>query len=419
MAGSSIKLGVDVTDFKRGMTDAQASVKSLDAAIKANEKSMQAYGKSESYASTQAGLLNSKLEEQKKIVQNAEKALKTMEANGVSKSSKAYQDMQRKMLEAKGAMADTTIQLNNLANGEQNAAKGADELANSVGGISKKMSLDQVISGINSVTNALEKAAGKAVELGKAIWTSISDSAEWADNTATQALILNMEVEEYQKYAKVFETYGEITVQEWRKAKQKVQKAINDPTKDQIEVLEALGIKTHDSSAGKYGEIQTAARNYEEVFWEIGKTLREKVASGQLTQDMADVYAQALFGKGFDQLNPMFALGQEGFQAAVDEQKVVTEEYVQNLASYHDSQVKLLGDFETLKTQVIGSLAPALETAAKALDGLLTSIIDYLQTPEGQAALEKLGDAVSGLFADLSKIDPERSCRDLWTCSQR
>ena len=82
MAGSSVKIGADVTEFKRGMTEAQASVKALDATIKTNEKSMQLYGKSESYVSTQAGLLNQKLEEQRKIAQNAEKSLKAMEENG-------------------------------------------------------------------------------------------------------------------------------------------------------------------------------------------------------------------------------------------------------------------------------------------------------------------------------------------------
>ena len=130
MAGSTIKLGVDVTEFKRGMTEAQTSVKTLDAAIKTNEKSMKLYGKSESYVSTQAGLLNQKLEEQKKIIQNGEQALKTMKENGVSETSKAYQDLYRKLIEARGAMIDTTVQLNQLTTDEAEAAKGADELAN-------------------------------------------------------------------------------------------------------------------------------------------------------------------------------------------------------------------------------------------------------------------------------------------------
>ena len=94
MAGSRIKLGVDVTEFKRGMTEAQASVKTLDAAIKTNEKSMQAYGKSESYVSTQTNLLNSKLKEQEKIVQNAEKSLKAMEENGIGRKKVRREDQE-------------------------------------------------------------------------------------------------------------------------------------------------------------------------------------------------------------------------------------------------------------------------------------------------------------------------------------
>ena len=408
MAGSSIKIGVDVTEFKRGMTEAQASVKSLDAQLKVNEKSMQAYGKSESYVSTQANILNLKLKEQEKIVQNAEKSLKAMEQNGVSRSSKAYQDMQRRMLEARSAMIDTEVELNNLTTGEAQAAKGADQLANSVGSIGKKISLDQVIGGIDKITNGLENAAKKALDFEKALIKGITGSAEEADNIATQALNLGMDVEDYQRYAKVFETVGEITVQEWRKAKQKVQKAINDPTQEQTDILTILGIQTHASSGGKYEMVQGAARNFEEVFWEIGETLRAKVASGELTQDMADVYANAIFGKGFDQLNPLFTLGQEGFTAALEEQQVATEESVQKLAALNDQLIKLQGDFDTLKMEILASLAPALQEGAKLLDSLLGKINEYLQSEAGQAALQQLGDAVSGLFADMSKIDPEK-----------
>ena len=37
MAGASVKMGVDVTQFKQGMRDAQASVKTLDAELKKSE----------------------------------------------------------------------------------------------------------------------------------------------------------------------------------------------------------------------------------------------------------------------------------------------------------------------------------------------------------------------------------------------
>lgn len=408
MADVSVKMGVSgVQQFKQGMTEAQTSIKTLDAALKANEKALKATGDAESYMEGQTTLLNQKLKQQQSIVKNAEAALKQMEQNGVKTTSTAYQNMQRKLIEAQSGILDTQMELENLGTKAAGAAEKTDQLSSSLGGLNKKISLDQVISGIGSITSAMENAGKKAVELGKKIWENITDSARWADDAATQAMILNMDVEDYQRYKKVFDTVGEITVQEWQKAKQKVQKAINDPTQEQTDILGLLGISTHDILQGKNGPVQGAARGFEEVFWEIGKTLKAKVESGEMTQDLADTYANALFGKGFAQLNPMFALGQEGFAAALEQQNVVTEESVNKLASLNDQLNTLEGDFNTLKSEVLAGLAPALEKAASALDDLLTRLMEYLQKPEGQKALADMEKAVSGLFDDLSKIDPE------------
>lgn len=412
MAGSSIKLGVDVTEFKRGMTEAQASVKTLDAAIKTNEKSMQAYGKSENYVSTQASLLNSKLKEQEKIVQNAEKSLKAMEENGVSKSSKSYQDMQRRMIEARGAMLDTTMQLNQLTTGEADAAKGADKLGNSIGGISKKISLDQVIRGIDKITGGLENAAKKAISFGQALWENITEGANWADNTATGAAILGMDIEDYQRYTKVFDTVADITVKDWQNAKNKVQKAVVNTTDEQFDIFAALGVglRNVDGTINpRYNRyVIGTARDWEDVFWDVGAKLRENVKNGKLTQDQADVYAQAIFGKSWGNLNPIFEKGREAFEQELKDQTVVTEESVNKLAELNDTLVDLQGDFASLKNEVLAGLAPALQEGAKALDGVLSSIMEYLKTDAGQEMLERLGNAVSGLFEDLGKIDPEK-----------
>jgi hypothetical protein len=63
--------------------------------------------------------------------------------------------------------------------------------------------------------------------------------------------------------------------------------------------------------------------------------------------------------------------------------------------------------FEALKLEVSSALAPALTDAAKALDGVLGKVLDYLKTEDGQAMLKSLGDSVSSLFDDLGEIDPE------------
>ena len=410
MADVSVKMGVSgIQQFRQGMKDAEASVKTLDAALKANEKALKSTGDAENYMQAQTSLLNKKLQEQKNIAQNAEQALKQMEANGVKTTSASYQNMQRKLIEAQSSMMDTQDQLNNLGNNAAEAAGKTDQLSTSLGGLNKKVSLEQVIGAIGKITDGMEKAGRKAIELGKNIWENITDSAKWADDVATQAMVLNMDVEDYQRYKKVFDTVGELTVAEWQKAKLKVQKAINDPSQEQIDILSALGISTIEwgTRAGASGP-ELIAKNFEDMFWEIGSTLKKKVENGELTQDLADTYANAIFGRGFAELNPMFALGKEGFTAALAEQNVVTEESINKLAALNDELIKLQGDFNDLKSEVLAGLAPSLQTAAETLDSLLGRLMEYLRSEDGQKALEDLGKAVSGLFDDLGNISPDQ-----------
>ena len=405
----NVELSVSgLSQFKTSMNDAQASVKTLDAALKANEKSMKATGASESYVATQTGLLNQKLKEQGNIAKSAEAALKQMEANGVKPTSAAYQNMARKAIEARSAMLDTEQQIRELGESSVQAAGQADQLTDSVNAIGKKISLDQVISGINGITGALEKAGKKAIDVGKQIWENITDSARWADDAATMATILDMDVEDYQRYKKVFDTVGDITVSEWAKMKQKVQKAIVEPTDDQSALFDLLGISTHEILQGAHGPVQGMAKSYEEIFWQVSRELQRRVENGSMTQGTADVYAQALFGKNFANLKPLIALGEQGFKDALAEQNVVSEESVNKLATMNDELIKLQGNFETLKADVLAGLAPALTKGTEVLNSLLGRLMEYLRSPDGQKALESLETAVSGLFEDLGKIDPEQ-----------
>lgn len=409
MADVSVNVGVTgISQFKSGMSDAQASIKGLDAALKLNEKQLKASGNAEKDLATRTDLLNGKLEAQKRLLKNAEDALKQMEENGVRKSSKAYQDMQRHVLEAQSAIMDTQADIENVGKVSAEAAGKTDQLGKSLSGLNKKVSLEQVISTVDKLTGGMEKAAKKAVDLGKAIWENITDTARWSDDTATQAMVLNMGIEEYQQYKGVFDTIGEITVQEWQKAKMKVQSAINKPSDEQTDILKLLGVDTHEISQGKYGAVEGAARDFEEVFWEIGRRLREKVQSGEMTQDLADTYANAIFGKGFAELNPMFELGEEGFREALKKQVVASEEAVKKNAELNDKLIELQKSYTALKTEVLSGLAPGLTGAADSLNKMLASLMEYLQTPEGQKALEDMEKAVSGLFDDLGKIDPEQ-----------
>lgn len=410
MPGTSTKMSVDVSQFKSGMQQAQAAARTLDAELKRNEAQFKATGNAEQYMADKTRLLQMQLQTQKAAVTQIEGALQKMRDAGVSKTSVEYQKLQTQLSNAQTAMLNTSVELNNLATGEQNAARGADQLAQSVSGINKKMSLDQVITGIDKITGAMEKAAKKAAELGQAIWDNILDSAKWSDDTATAAMLLDMNVEDYQRYKGVFDTIGELTVQDWIKTKQKVQKAIYDASDDQAAFLSLLGISTRTYQSGHFtiagGAVaDSAAREWEDVFWDVVTETQKRIENGSMTQDAADTFFNNFFGRSFTNLKPLMKLGREGFAAALEEQNVASEDAVNKMAELNDKVTKLKDDFGKLQTEVLSGLAPALTKGAEALDSLLGKIMEYLQTPEGQAALNELGEAVAGLFEDLTNID--------------
>ena len=407
--GATYKLGADVDGFNKGLQSAQNSVKTLDAQLKMNEKQLKATGDAELYASNKSQILNKQLQAQKTVVAGIQKDLQRMKDSGIDPASEAYQKLEKSLYNANAKMFDIQIQLQGISEGEQKAGKEADTMAQNLNSINKKVSFDAVIKGIDSITGAMEKAAKTAINLGKNIWDNITDSAEWADNTATMATKLGMDVEDYQRYQKVFDTYADITVKDWQKAKNKVQQAVYNTTDEQMDIFAALGVGIRGNGDPRYNNYKSQKlREWEDVFWDIGKALQDKVANHQITQDQADVYAQALFGKSYSDLLPILKLGQEGFTQALEEQNVVSEESVNKMAELNDELIKLKSDFRDLQTEVLAGMAPALKGAAEVLDSLLTRLMEYLQSTEGQAALEKMGDAVSAMFSDLSKIDPEQ-----------
>ena len=420
MASIDTKMSVTgLSQYKNAMNQAAQSVKTLDAQLKQNEAQYKASGDREKYMSQQAKLLEDKLKAQKAAAKSAQDALKQMKAQGVDPMNQSYQKFAQQLAQAETSVLETSAAINSLGQSEQEAAKGADQLSASVQGISKKISLDQVINGVNRITSGLETAAKKAIELGKAITDAIMDSAARGDDIATMASVLGMDIEDYQAYKKVFDTVADITVRDWRMAQNKIRTAITRPTADQMTVFQALGISTSRLEDTGGGILEPVAKDVEEVFWDVGEKLKQKVKSGELSLLEANDFANLIFGKNFENLNPLFDnFTRETFKAAVNAQDVVDEESIQKLAELNDTLIELQGDFQSLQDQVMAGLAPALTKAATVLDRLLGKLIDYLKTPDGQAMLERMGDALSGIFEDLEKIDPESVVNNFVTVFQ-
>ena len=400
------KMSVDVSGFTTGIRQAQNSVKTLDAELKKNEAQYKATGNSEQYMEEKTRILQQKLNEQKTAAANAEKALKAMTDGGLTPADAEYQKMERTLLNAQAAMFTTQDAMNQLGSGALNASKSADQLADSVNSINKKVSLDSVIQGIGSITSALESAASKAVSLGQSIWDDIMDSARWADDAATMAQMYEIPLDTYLRMQKMVDEGMDTSVDAMLGAQTKLRKGIGKESKETISTLKELGLVVTEAG-GKTAETfdKMLYSDPEDMFW----------AAGQAIMNLGDAFdkeaaAQAVFGKSWRELIPLFTefSSKEEYNKALEGMNVNSEQAVEDLAALNDAMAKLESDFNVLKQEVLAGLAPALTEAANALSTLLQSIQDYLKTPEGQQALQDMRDAVSGLFSDLSKIDPEQ-----------
>ena len=401
--GVNYKVGADVGSFKQGMNEAQASLKTLDAALKVNEASFKAGGDAQVYMQQKTQLLTDKMTKQKQLVTQLQQGLKQMREQGVSPTSVAYQQMEQKLLNAQTAMLGTKSALDNLDESQENAADSANSLTTAVNSIGKKISLDQVISGIGSITSAMEKAAGTAVKLGETIWSNVMDSARWADDTATMALMYDVSVEKLLQMQKLVANGADWTAEAVLNSQNKLNKNIGTGNKAALETLNELHIALSRVTGEDMDIVER--RDPAEVFFEAGQALLS----------MSDAYdkeaaAQALFGKSWRELVPLFEEYKtlEQWETALNSTQTETEEEVSKLAELNDKVGALKGELETLSHEVWASLAPALTSASEALSGVLESIMEYLRTPEGQQALKDMETAVSGLFEDLGKIDPQQ-----------
>ena len=239
---ANVKMGVDISGFTQGIRQGQQILKGLNAEMKATEAEFKATGNAEQKLNAQTKTLNSQLNVQKAVADQARQALKAMTDSGIDPADAAYQKLYIQLMNAEAGANEAQAALNALGKGTEQAAEGADKLATGLNGISKKMSLEQVITGIDKITGGLERAAQKAIQLGTDLWNAIMDSAKWADDTATQAQMFGIDIDTFQRMQKLVTNGMDTTVESMLTAQDKLTKGVGQGSDKVMETLEELGL---------------------------------------------------------------------------------------------------------------------------------------------------------------------------------
>lgn len=396
----NLKLGVELGDFSQNINTAKAQIKEFDAALKQAESRFKATGDAESSMTTKTGALTAKLQAQKRMVDEYREALRKADENGVSKLNSEYVKLMTQMLNAEAAMYDTQTALNELTMSEQQAAQGADTLTKSVNGIGKKISLDQVITGVGRITDGLENAARKAVDLGEKLWNMIMDSAQRAGDQAEMAQMYNIPLQRYKQMLGLEAEGLKTTTDAILSSQKKLNSNIGKGSTATLDTLRELGLLFQ---SGKDAETFITTDTVE-MFWKAGQALMNMREGFD-----KEAAAQSLFGRSWNELIPLFQQYRslEEYNKALDGVNVTSETATNNLDTLGDRVGALEHTWTSLKDEILSAVAPGLTKGADALNGVLSTILEYLQKPEGQEMLTKLGESVSGLFDDLSKVNPE------------
>ena len=362
----NVKMGVDLGGFTSGIKEGQQILKGLNAEMKATEAEFAATGNAEQLLANKTKTLNSQLQVQKGIADQAAQALKAMESAGIAPTDAAYQKMYATMMNATAGMNQAQAELNALSSSANEAATGANSLKDGLEGIGKKISLDQVITGVHNIAGALEKGAKFAVKIGKEIMTQTLGAASWADELKTTAEAYGISTDELQRMEKTAQII-DTSVDDILKARQKL-------GKNGGAVEELFGIETE-------------GRSIEDVFWETGEAI---MAMGDAFEQ--EEAAQKIFGKSWRDLVPLFTAGREEYERVNSTWKTVSDEQLDSLQKLDDQYQSLKADMETLKMETLSELAEPVAA-------ILEKFNEFLSSDDGKKLVgDTIGAIRDGLF---------------------
>ena len=374
-SGATVKLGVEgISQFKNNMNQAKQAVKTLDAQLSLSEKQFKQTGDAESYMTEKTELLKAKLEQQKQIVDNAQKALDDMASRGVDRASKAYQDMYRQMITAKGALIDTENQLNGVSESAEDAGNEVSSMNQQLANIGKSIDFDKVARGFGTITDNIEKYAKKAINFGKQIASTMIEAGSWADDLQTRAANYGISPERLQRMEKTSRLI-DTSVDAIINAQKKLKKGLGKEDKEVMGGLVELLGEGYDPRG----------KPWEDVFWDAGEALM-KFAD----EEEKEVYAQKMFGRSWAELIPLFQAGREEYEKTNDSWKVVSQESVDNLQKMQDEYDRLMANWETFKYEALAQFAEPMEQAFTAAQGALGKFMEYLQSEEGQKMIDNV-----------------------------
>lgn len=382
--------------YNKALKDAANAVKTLNSEQKLAEAQFKATGDAEEYQAKKTEILRKQIAEQEKAVEAAEKAVKDLTELGVKPNSQQMQTWQRKLADAKtrlqnmqNELTDTEAGLDSQGRKFEETGRAAGEYREQIDEAAKGIDFQNTIAAIDNVRDHIAGVIKATARAAKAMWDWEVDAGKWADDLATAASQAGVDVETYQSW-QYASRFIDTDVESIIGAQDKLVKGMQSTNKDVREAFRMLGVSMYNSG------LQPTMRDSIDVFWDVIDALREM---GDTTE--AEYVAQTLLGRSYRELKPLIDAGSEAYLAMAEEGRevgVVSEENVQALGAMDDAYQRLQATFEATKYDMLAKLAPTFTQVADAMAQAVEAFNAFMQTEEGQAALDNLNNAITDLI---------------------
>ena len=379
--GITIRFEGDTTRLDRALRKINNSTKDIDKELRNVDKALKFNPTSVELWKQKQTILEQKIKQTKKNLEELKSAQTQMDTQGVDKNSEAYRRVQREIIETESKLKTFEGQLRKIGNVN---LKAASEQFKQWG--SQLEQAGQKMQGLSMA------AAGVVASLGLISYKAGTN----ADDLNTLSKVYGISTQDLQMYAAAGDLV-DVSVETIAKSHVKLEKSMSSAasgTGKNAEAFEALGVSLTDADGN--------LRDSDEVWQDTIKALGEVE-----NETERDALAMQLMGKSAAELNPLIEDGGETYEKVAETMEkygldFVDQETLDKANEFNDTldTMKLIGTaaIAQVGSQLAAYLAPALEKVV----GWIGNLASWLSNLSPQV-LTVIG-IVAGVIAGLAPV---------------
>lgn len=415
-----VAMGLDVTDLKAGLSEANKQIQLANSEFKAASSGMDDWTKSTEGLTAKVRQLDSVLNAQKSKLaglqaeyervaaeqgENSEAARKLkIQLNNqqavVNRTQREFDNYSDRLRQAE----DGTLDLENATDRANSEVKDFGDTAKDTGG-----KLDFVGGIAKGVVGGIVAIGAAAVSAATALAAAAVSSAEYADNILTMSTVTGVSTDKLQEYSYAAELV-DVSVETLTKSMAKnikSMKAAQDGTKLTVEAYDKLGVSATNADG--------SLRDSETVYWEIIDAL-----GAMENETERDAVAMQILGKSAQELNPLIEAGAGRMKELGDEARnvgaVMSSESLEALGAFDDSLQRLKGSAGAAKNELGTVLLPQMISITEAGGNIISEFANQLSQSGGglngiveamKTVSPMVTELLSGLLTDIAQAAGE------------